>query len=382
MTKRKIIIIIAILFVILGIALYPLLNRKTATAPTKQSNDPIVTESQNTSDLPRVSIIATGFEVPWALAFLPDNSLLVTERPGRVRMITKEGNLLPEPLLTLTVVQKIQGEGGLHGIAPHPDFESNRFVYLYYTYETNGQASRNRVARYTLENNKLINETIVVDDIPGALFHDGGRIKFGPDKLLYITTGDAQEPSLAQDSNSLAGKTLRVTPDGQPAPGNSFGSRVFSYGHRNSQGLAWDKDGKLWQTEHGRSNPTGFDEINLVENGKNYGWEIIQGDETRAGMETPKYHSGENGTWAPAGAAFVGDSFFFAGLRGRTIYEAVIANNDVVELKEHFNGEFGRFREVVTGPDGMLYITTSNRDGRGFPAGDDDRILRVNPAKL
>lgn len=383
MSKTAGLIILGIVLLVIGVILFPLLYKKTSLVPAKQTPDtPIVTENQKAEDIPLVTTIATGFEVPWALAFLPDNSLLITERPGRVRLITKEGNLLSEPLLTLSVVQKIQGEGGLHGVTIHPEFETNHFVYLYYTYANAGQSSQNRVARYTLENNKLINETIIVDAIPGALFHDGGRIKFGPDNLLYITTGDAQEPSLAQDTNSLAGKILRVTPEGQPAPGNPFGNSVYSYGHRNPQGIAWNANGSLWQTEHGRSNPTGFDEINLIMSGKNYGWEIIQGDETKAGMVTPKRHSGATGTWAPGGAAFIGDSFFYTGLRGQTLYEAVIKNNEVVELKEHFNGTYGRIRDVIAGPDRMLYMTTSNRDGRGTPQSDDDKILRINPEKL
>lgn len=150
-------------------------------------------------------------------------------------------------------------------------------------------------------------------------------------------------------------------------------------GHRNPQGIAWDSKGQLWETEHGRSNPTGYDEINLIQGGKNYGWEIIQGNETGNGMETPKRNSGATTTWAPSGAAFIGNSLFFAGLKGETLYEAVIRNNQVVELREHLAGQYGRLREVVVGPDGMLYITTSNRDGRGNPGNSDDKIIKVNP---
>lgn len=364
-------LIIAIVFLSLVlVVLSPLLRRNHSILPT------------NNKSISNIETIATELEVPWALAFLPDKSLLVTERPGRVRMITKDGKLLPEPLLTLPVVQKIQGEGGLLGIALHPDFRSNKYVYIYYTYENTGDNSFNRVARYSLENNKLINETIIVDDIPGALFHDGGRIKFGPDKLLYITTGDSQEPSLAQDTSSLAGKILRVTDEGTPAPGNPFETRVYSYGHRNPQGIAWDQKGKLWQTEHGRSNPTGFDEVNLIQPGRDYGWPEIEGNETKKGMETPKRNSGPSITWAPGGATIVNNSLFFTGLAGQTLYEAVIQNDQVIELKEHFTGEFGRLRDVMTGPDGMLYVTTSNKDGRGAPKAGDDKILRINPEKL
>lgn len=382
MMKRVIGITVGIVIALVAASfLVPYLNRTNNGSIVPSPTGPIITEKKDTRDVPLVSVVATNLEVPWALAFLPDNSLLITERPGRVRLITSNGNLLPEPLLTLQVVQKIQGEGGLHGIVPHPDFEKNKFIYIYYTYENTGTGSLNRVARYTFENNKLTNETVIVDSIPGALFHDGGRIKFGPDNLLYITTGDAQEPSLAQNISSLAGKILRVTEDGNPAPGNPFGSRMYSYGHRNPQGIAWDANKNLWQTEHGKSNPGAFDEVNLIVAGKNYGWPIIEGDKTQNDMELPKRHSG-SAVWAPGGATFVDTSLFFVGLRGETLYEAVINDAQVVELKEHFNGEYGRLRDIVTGPDGMLYVTTSNRDGRGLPVADDDKILRINPSKL
>ena len=219
---------------------------------------------------------------------------------------------------------------------------------------------------------------VIVDRIPGAANHNGGRIKFGQDRLLYIATGDAQEPSRAQDTNSLAGKILRVTDAGQPAAGNSFNNAVYSYGHRNVQGLAWDQNGTLWATEHGRSGAlSGLDELNLIVLGKNYGWPEIAGDETRVGMEAPVKHSGATVTWAPAGAAFWQEKLYFGGLRGQALYEAVISRNKVTALNELLKGELGRIREVITGPDGGLYITTSNRDGRGQPQETDDRIIRL-----
>jgi glucose/arabinose dehydrogenase len=166
---------------------------------------------------------------------------------------------------------------------------------------------------------RLVGEEVIVDNIPGAIFHNGGRIKFGPDKLLYITTGDAQDPSKAQDKNSLAGKILRTTEDGKVVSDNPLGNLIYSYGHRNSQGLAWDMNGKLWVTEHGRSSPTGYDEINLIEKGANYGWDTIQGDESNPTMKTPIRHSGESMAWAPGGAVFVDDSLFFVGLKGEAL---------------------------------------------------------------
>lgn len=320
-------------------------------------------------------VLAENLEVPWALAFLPTGEIMVTERPGRVRLLGKDGKLSSTPLLELEVVKRIQGEGGLHGIAIHPDFGKNRFVYLYYTYANQGESSLNRVVRYTLKENALIQDVIIVDKIPGALFHDGGRIKFGPDKNLYISTGDAQNPSLSQDRNSLAGKILRVTDDGNPVAGNPFGNLAYSYGHRNPQGIAWDKNGILWETEHGQS---ATDEVNRIEQGKNYGWPEIRGNQERSGMEKPRLHSGSD-TWAPSDMAFVEDRLFFGGLRGEALFELDINS---LNLKTHFKGELGRIREVVLGPDNMLYITTSNRDGRGSVRFGDDKIIRINPESL
>lgn len=347
---------------------------------TRQLNNPVSPTPTNQSERQgnlQAAVIAENLDTPWALAFLPDKSMLITERPGRVRLIDAQGNLQPTPVKTLENVQEI-GEGGLLGIALHPNFPSNHYIYLYYTYSGDGGNTLNRVVRMTYKNNQLEDETIVVDQIPGASNHNGGRIKFGPDNYLYITTGDAQNPSQAQDTNSVAGKILRVSDEGKPALGNPFGNQVYSYGHRNSQGLAWDSQGQLWATEHGRSGlQSGLDEINKIEAGKNYGWPVIQGDETREGMVTPYLQSGDI-TWAPSGAVFRGNSLFFAGLRGQTLYEAVFSGGEI-ELREHFKGEFGRIREVVLGPDNSLYITTSNRDGRGNPQSTDDRIIKVSP---
>lgn len=337
--------------------------------------------SQTQTDIPQTSIIAQNLDTPWAIAFLPDKSMLVTERPGRVRLIDADGNLQQNPVVTLNQVREY-GEGGLLGITLDPDFSKNHFIYLYYTYSSNGNDTLNRVVRMVYESNKLSQEKIILDKVPGAIYHDGGRIKFGPDKLLYITAGDSQNPSLAQNQNSLAGKILRITSEGKNPPDNPFNNATYSYGHRNPQGIAWDEKGNLWQTEHGRSAPTGYDEVNLIQKGKNYGWPTIQGSETKPGMETPKKNSGPSTTWAPSGAAFVNKSLFFAGLKGETLYEAVIQKGQVLELKEHFKNQFGRIREVVLGPDGMLYITTSNQDSRGNPKDGDDKIIKINPNKL
>lgn len=381
--KRAIFIILMVCILIGGIWYVSKYNTKNSTFNnSKSSTGQTPKGAISPSDIAVTTVITQNLEVPWAIAFLPDNRMLVTERPGRVRIVNINGT--PNQALAAIINVNVQsdGEGGLLGIVLHPNFSQNHYVFFYYTYKSEGNQTLNRVVRMKFENDKLTNEQIIVDKIPGAIYHNGGRIKFGPDGYLYITTGDARNSSQAQDTNSLAGKILRVTDEGKKVSGNPFNNLVYSYGHRNPQGIAWNNSGQLWETEHGRSNPTGFDEVNLIQSGKNYGWEIIQGSETNVGLETPKRNSGATTTWAPSGAAFVGNSFFFAGLKGATLYEAVIENSQVVRFKEHLVGEYGRLREVVVGPDGMLYITTSNKDGRGTPASGDDKIIRVNPQKL
>lgn len=320
-----------------------------------------------------VSIAASNLNVPWDIVFLPDGDILVTERAGTVRRIGKQS-----ATITIPAVQSI-GEGGLMGIALHPNFASNNLVYLYYTSSDGG--THNQITRFRLDGNQLIEERRILDGIPAAIFHDGGQIAFGPDGMLYVTIGDANIPESAQNLTSLAGKTLRLTPDGDIPSDNPLGSAIWSYGHRNAQGIAWDSAGRMWQTEHGRSGAlSGFDELNQVNAGKNYGWPTIQGNETQSGMEAPAIHSGSDTTWAPSGMAFVNNRLFFAGLRGATLYEAVFGSDGrVTGVRSHFSGTYGRLRAVVLGPDGALYVSTSNRDGRGAPRSGDDKIIRIYP---
>ncbi len=382
--RKKIIIFPIIIILFIAFFIFRSLN-STSKAPENNLEPtvpPLTSETVPTEEeREAITVVAEGLDTPWALAFLPDGSFLITERPGRVRLVTSNGQLQEEPVAVLEKVKEI-GEGGLLGIALHPDFANNHFVYLYYTFQGEAGETLNRVVRMTLENMKLQAEEVIVDNIPGAANHNGGRIKFGPDNYLYITTGDAQETTQSQEVNSLGGKILRITDEGQPAMGNPFNNLVYSYGHRNSQGLAWDKQGRLWATEHGRSGAlSGLDEINLVESGKNYGWPIIQGEETQAGMERPAFNSGPSNTWAPAAATFFNNSLFFTGLRGQALYELVMNEGEMI-LKEHFKQQFGRIREIVLGPDNYLYIGTSNQDGRGNPEASDDRIIKIDPTKL
>ncbi|PCI21304.1 glucose sorbosone dehydrogenase [Candidatus Wolfebacteria bacterium] len=364
--------------------------------PIDSVTAPGETPAQTTSvikveeEIPAIEVVAQNLSIPWEVVFVPGSSgnisdydLLITERTGNLLLIGDDNEVF-----TIQGVEHV-GEGGLLGLALHPSFKENGYIYLYLTTKED-EGLLNRVERYVLDGDSLLNRKIIIDSIPGAIFHDGGRIKFGPDGFLYITTGDARVASNAQDINSLAGKILRIRDDGRIPEDNPFGTAVYSYGHRNPQGLAWDSGGTLWITEHGPSGTqSGFDELNLVVKGNNYGWPIIKGDETQIGLNSPVVHSGPNETWAPAGALFVpvrqsldgegNESLFFAGLRGESLYEAKIKDNEVRSLTAHFREEFGRIRAVALSPDGFLFISTSNTDGRGNARSGDDKIIKINP---
>jgi glucose/arabinose dehydrogenase len=340
-----------------------------------------------------VETLVSGLNTPWAVDFAPDGRIFVTERPGRIRVIDDRGKLRDEPWMTVETASV--GEAGLMGLAIDPKFSQNRFVYVAYSYRTGVlglRNLRNRLVRLREDDKsgKGVLDKILIDDVAGANNHDGGRVKFGPDGKLYWTIGDAQTTKYAQDVKSLNGKILRLNSDGSVPPDNPFAnSYVYSYGHRNPQGLAWQSGtGRLYATEHG---PSGFqgccrDEINYIEPGKNYGWPEIRGDETRPGMVAPVIQAGSSETWAPTGATFVtrgpwAGSLLFTGLRGQTLYRLVIDPNDprkVTIFERHFYRQFGRLRDVAEGPDKSLYVLTSNHDGRGSPAPDDDRVLRLS----
>jgi len=330
----------------------------------------------------KVVTVAENLEIPWEIAFAPDGRIFFTERVGNLRVI-ENGQLNPEPVAILDVGTV---EGGLLGLALDPNFEQNHFLYLYYTY-FEFPFTYNKVVRFTEKDNFLLDEFILVDKIPGAAIHDGGRLKFGPDEKLYITTGDAGNSSAAQDLNSLSGKILRINPDGTIPSDNPFAdSMIFSYGHRNPQGLDWDPvTGKLVVTEHGSS---AHDEINVVESGKNYGWPKIIGGEHDPEFVDPIIHTGED-TWAPSGATFYDsknipewtNKYFVATLRGGHLrmLDLNLEENQVISSEALFSNTYGRLRDASIGPDGNLYLLTSNRDGRGAPAENDDRILKIIP---
>lgn len=355
----------------------------TSIAPPEDTEPETTTTAASASVLPIESLepVVGGLSVPWEIAFVDETTFLVTERTGVVRVV-EDGALRPEPVLRLDALA--QGEGGVLGMALHPDYPQVRAAFVYYTTGSGNQVSRFDVG----EDLTMSGEQVILGGIPAAPTHDGGRIAFGPDGLLYVTTGDAGQPDLAADRGSLAGKILRVTDTGEVPDDNPFeGSPVWSYGHRNPQGLAWTADGTMYSTEHGPSGDLGLtarDEVNRIERGGFYGWPHVAGnDDTGRGAPPdepipPVAISGADTTWAPSGVAVVpgeqGEVLVFTGLRGEALYRLDLSGDGTVERA---SDGLGRLRIATVGPDGCLYLGTSNTDGRGSPAPDDDRILRA-----
>jgi glucose/arabinose dehydrogenase len=331
-----------------------------------------------------------NLEIPWSLIFLPDGRALVSERPGRIRLI-KDGILIKEPYAAIEVHHS--GEGGLMGLSPSPEFSKTPFIYAMHTYRKDGSIY-NRVIRLKDSGDKGIFDTVIIDKIPAGRYHNGGRIAFGPDEMLYITTGETFNADLAQDVNSLGGKILRITPDGDIPSDNPFkNSPVYSYGHRNPQGLAWAQDsGALFESEHGPSGEyflSANDEINIIQKGGNYGWPRIVGAPGKKPYIDPLVVWKK--TTPPSGITFYKDKKL-AGLKGDLFVatlgsEALIRINlahegnkyKVTRIERWFEEKYGRIRDVAEGPDGFLYFLTNNRDGRRRPREGDDRIYRIVP---
>lgn len=338
----------------------------------------------------RVEDFVTGLQVPWDMVFLPDRRVYITERPGRVRLV-ENGRLRQSPYARVTNTLS-RGEGGLMGIAVHPGYPNPRWVYLVYTYRADGRVY-NRVSRFTDTGSSLSEERPIVTRIPSSSVHNGGIIRFGPDGMLYVGTGDAGNSELAQDRSSLAGKILRVTPEGGVPGDNPFsGSSVYAYGFRNVQGLAWNPaNGELWATNHG---PRARDSVFIVERGGNHGWPRVLGVTDRRGVVDPVLFFTDRSI-APAQALFydadlmpaLRGNFLFTTLIGQHLQRVVLSGPTRAERIERWwqtgiqSGRYGRLRALVQSPDGALYVSTSNRDGRGRVQAGDDRILRITPRK-
>ena len=327
-----------------------------------------------------IDVVVDGLNNPWEMVFAPNGDIYFSERDGRIWKIESFG----EAKVIQTFPKSGSYEGGTLGLALHPNFEENKKIYVYQT-NLELEFFQNKVFSFTVDGDELIDKQTVIDDIPGAPWHDGGRIAFGPDGKLYITTGDAVNPGWSQDLSSLAGKILRINPDGTIPDDNPFDSSpIFSYGHRNPQGIAWSNDGLLVSSEHGPSGEMGYghDEINVIVKGKNYGWPKVVGDSSDDSFVNPIIHSGQT-TWAPSGMVYFDSNkipsldgkFLVGALRGQHLMVVDVAENgSLVSAEKMFEGEFGRIRTAQIGPDGVLYLLTAN--------GDNDKIVRISESPV
>lgn len=313
------------------------------------------------------STIASGLNVPWGIAFLANGDALVSQRDrGTVVRISISGQVSTVGAVAGVAEPAKGGEGGLLGIVTPPGDESTLFAYI-------TTASDNRVVKMDLTPSSLGTPKAILAGIPTSLHHNGGRLLFDPKGRLYVSTGDAEQRELAQDTASLAGKILRIDQDGKAAAGNPFGNHTWTYGHRNIEGLSFDAADRLWATEFGAN---GADELNLIERGGNYGWPNVEGTSDNVAYLNPRV------TWAPddcspAGLAITRSTAFLGALRGKCLFAVPLHGPDAGKPRAHFKGKYGRVRGVAQAPDGALWVTTSNTDGRGKPTRDDDRILRV-----
>ncbi len=344
------------------------------TTRTGSPSSPTASESSAQEPSPEgparprvVGTIATDLVAPWGIDFLPDGTALVGERDTTKVLAVSEGSVR-----TVGRLEAVEPgvEAGLLGIAVSPDFAADSLVYVYFS-----SAVDNRVVKMTYDGRRLGPPVVILKGIPRGAIHDGGRLEFGPDGHLYVSTGETGDEQLSQDRSSLAGKILRITTDGEPAPGNPVdGSAVFTMGHRNVQGLAFDDRDRLWASEFGANT---WDELNQISKGRNYGWPLVEG---RGDLEE---YRNPHAQWrtseaSPSGLAFLDGSLWMASLRGQRLWRIPVnADGSVGQPQDFFVGDYGRMRTVVVAPNGNLWVSTSNRDGRGDPAPQDDRILEI-----
>ena len=375
------------------------LNIVSCSAADGEADFPVIPVSKNVPQL-KVETIAENLEIVWSIIFAPDGRMFFTERPGRVRVV-ENGKLREKPFFIIPDIE-LSGESGLMGMTLHPDFANNHYVYLAYAYQDATKQQNVRVVRYRETGETLVEPKTIIEAIPASKYHAGTRLKFGPDSKLYITTGDATKQKRAQNLSLINGKTLRLNDDGTIPPDNPFVNQkdarpeIWTYGHRNAQGMDFQPEtGLMFQTEHGPSlidgvslfKRTGGDEVNIVERGKNYGWDKISHNMTKKGMETPIIEFSP--AIAPASGMFYRgnlfpefkNNFLFGALKGEMIVRLVMDGRKIVSRDNLLEKQYGRIREVAEAPDGSIYFSTSNRDGRGDAAAADDRILRIIPAE-
>ena len=337
----------------------------TRTAATSGSSSPAPSSARARARV--AGVVATGLDVPWGIAFLPDGSALVSERDSaRIVHVTPDGDVS-----TVGTVQGVDGsgEGGLLGIALSPAYATDRTLFAYFT-----AGPVNVIARMTYDGTGLADQRRIFGGIPSGPIHNGGRIAFGPDGFLYVGTGEAGRGTPAQDPNDLGGKILRITPEGAPAPGNPTpGSPVWTLGHRNVQGLAWDARGRMWASEFGQNT---WDELNRIVAGGNYGWPVVEGRSGDDRFRNPvrQWHTD---VASPSGIAIAAGSVFMASLRGKRLWQIPLLQHGTGKPRALLTHRYGRLRAVAVAPDGSLWVLTNNTDGRGSPRPGDDRIVRL-----
>ncbi|MEB7784068.1 PQQ-dependent sugar dehydrogenase [Mammaliicoccus sciuri] len=327
-------------------------------------------DNQERKETKGIETVAQGLDIPWSIA-RSDDVFYLSKRPGKIIKI--DGNKKTEQQVDLDKEVSTAAEAGLLGFVLAPDFKDSKEAYAYYTYEDNNQF--NRIVKLKLENDTWKEDEVLIDKIPSGQYHHGGRLKIGPDDKLYATTGDASDEQNAQDKDTLGGKILRINLDGSKPKDNPISnSYVYSYGHRNPQGIVWTPDGQMYASEHGNQ---ANDEINEIKEGQNYGWPVIEGNEENDNMETPIFTSGSDDTWAPSGIAFKDGIIYSAALRGEGIMKFDVEKDGMKKVAT----KYGRIRDVYIVNDD-LYFVSNNTDGRGNPSQNDDKMYKVSLGQL